>query len=242
MTATTPTSTTPTPSEPASQPHRELHLLAAGCILWLLLASGILLLALANPEQARAVTAGLVAELLGGREAGIPVGLAAGASPWFVWPVSAAQDMGTALLSYPVFLYLLHRYQDSDRYVMRRLRAMQRKAAEHEAFVHRWGPLGIGLFMLVPFLVNGPFIGLVLGRLTGIRTQHLLGPVVAATIITAGLWTFFFDALIQLLDVVHPHIGWILAGAAVGIVAVLGIVDFAREWRTHRNASADSDA
>lgn len=209
--------------------HRELQLFAAGVAVWLLLGTGLLLLALASPAQARAVLSGLFAELAAGREAGIPVALAAGASPWFVWPTSVLQDLGTALVSYPIFLYLLHRYRDSDRYLMRRLRALQKKAAANRPFVRRWGPLGLGLFMLIPFLVNGPFVALIMGRLAGIRTGLMLGPVVVATVITAGMWTFFFDALISLLDAVHPQIGWIVAGVAVSVVAALALTDFLRE-------------
>lgn len=236
-TATTPASPTPTPIK-----HRERELLIAGTLLWLALGTFIALVWLADAAQARALMAGLLAELAAGREAGIPVGLAAGASPWLVWPVSASQDLGTALLGYPVFLYLLHRFQDSDRYLMRRLRSIETKAAKNKAYIEKWGPIGVGLFMLIPFLVNGPYIALVLGRLAGIRTPRLIAPVVVATIVTAGLWTFFFDRLMALLENVHPDTGWYVAGGTATVVVTVGIADFIRETLHERNRSAASDS
>ncbi len=226
--------TAPTPSPPRTL---ERPIFIAGLAIWAVIGAGLILLRLASPLQARAVASGLVAELAGGREAGIPVALALGANPWFVWPTSFLQDLGTAFVSYPIFLYVLHRYHDSDRYVMRRIRLIEEKAEAHEGYVKRWGPVGIGLFMLVPFLVNGPYIALILGRLAGIRTRELLAPVIVATIVTAAIWTFFFDQLLALLLTVHPQIGWIIAGAAAAVVLSLAAIDF---WRDHQRVRSDA--
>ncbi len=203
----------------------------AGLAVWALVGLELILIYIASPDQARAVATGLVAELAGGREAGIPVAIAAGANPWLVWLTSVLQDLGTAFLSYPIFLYILHRFHESDRYLMRRIRLIEEKAAEHRKYVNRWGPLGLGIFMLLPFLVNGPYIALVLGRLAGLRTARMLAPVIIATIVTAAIWTFAFDQLIALLDGVHPQIGWILAGFAAAMVFILAGIDF---WRDHK--------
>lgn len=217
-----------TASEPQAPP---IRIFLAGVALWAALGLEFALLAVLAPEQAKALAAGVGTELAAGREAGVPVGLEQGAHPLLVWQASVTQDLATAFSSYPVFLWLLHRYHDSDRYVMRRLRRIEDAAADHEAYVERWGPIGIAVFMLLPFLVNGPFIGLVVGRLTGIHTRRLILPVVVATIVTAGLWTFFFDGLIRLAGTFLPAAGTWIAGLAVAIVVVLGVIDFVREHR-----------
>lgn len=209
----------------------EVALALFGVAMWGLLAAQLAVLAGLAPDQARAMAVGLGTELAFGREAGIPAGLAAGLHPLLMWETSVVQDFATAFLGYPVFLYLLHRYQDRDLYLMRRLRRIEAKAAEHQQFVHRWGPLGIALFMFVPFLVNGPFVALVLGRLTGIHTRQLLLPVLGATIVIAGAWTFALDGMLRLAGAVDPRLGYAAAGLAVVIVATLGIVDFVREHR-----------
>ena len=212
----------------------EVALALAGLSMWLLLAAQLAALVFFAQDQARAMAIGLSTELAFGREAGIPAGLAAGLHPLLMWETSVLQDFATAFLGYPVFLYLLHRFQDRDIYLMRRLRRIEAKAREHERFVHRYGPLGIALFMLVPFLVNGPLVALVLGRLTGIHTRDLLAPVVAATVLIAGAWTFALDAMLDLANRFDERIGYVAAAVAVIAVATLGIIDFIREHRALR--------
>lgn len=207
----------------------EVQLIGFGLYCWSLLVALILALFLFDPLQARGLLAGVGAELISGREGGVPVGLAAGAHALFVWQGSFLQDFGTAFTGYPIFLYFLHKYHDKDWYIMRKLRRMEDAAQENETYVKRWGPMGIGAFMLVPFLVNGPFVGLVVGRMAGIRTQKLLPIVVGATIITAAAWTFAFDAMIQFADQFDPRFGYWIAGAAITVVLLLGVIDFIKE-------------
>lgn len=213
----------------------ELQLIGFGLFCWGLLAALVLFLFSFDPEQGRALLAGIGAELLSGREGGVPVGLAAGAHALFVWQGSFLQDLGTAFTGYPIFLYFLHKYHDKDWYLMRKLRRIEAAAESHEKYVKKWGPLGIGAFMLVPFLVNGPFVGLVLGRIAGIRTHKLLPVVVASTILTAAAWTFAFDAMIQFANTFDVRIAYGIAAFAVGVVLVLGVVDFIKEHNEIRD-------
>lgn len=205
-------------------------LIAVGLTCWVLIGGLFILLFLfdANPG---AFAAGIGAELASGREGGIPVGLAAGAHPIMVWLGSFLQDLGTAFIGFPMFLWFIHKYHEKDWYLMRKLRRMEAKASSHQAFVDRWGPIGIGAFMMVPFLVNGPFVGLILGRISGIPTQKLLPVVVASTILTAALWTFFFDAMLNLVARVDSRLGLWFALGALGVVLLLGAIDFAKEHK-----------
>ncbi len=85
-------------------------------------------------------------------------------------------------------------------------------------FVHRWGGLGVFLFMLVPFLVNGPLVGAIAGRLTGLRTTDLMLPVVASTCIAAVAWTYFYDEVFRLAGDLDPLLPPILTAIVVGLV------------------------
>lgn len=210
-----------------------------GLGMWALLGLQLGLLAVFLPDQAEAMAIALGTELAFGREAGIPAGLAAGYHPLLMWETSVAQDFATAFLGYPIFLYLLHRFQGRDIYIMRRLRRIEAKAAEHEAYIRKWGPVGIALFMAVPFLVNGPFIALVLGRLTGIHTRHLLAPVITATVVIAGAWTFGVDAMLRVANSFDDQLGVAIAAAAATAVATLAVIDFLREHRHARQDSTD---
>ncbi len=175
-----------------------------------------------------ALIRGLVAELLAGREAGVPVALAGGVPPLVVWQMSATQDLATAFLAFPVVLVFIHRMERRDNWLGRRLTRIEEAAAEHQAYLRKWGPLGVFLFMQVPFLVNGPFIALTAGRVAGIRTWYLLAPVILGTIVAAAAWTYLFDTLIGVTNAIHPMAGWIIAWLMVTIVGVLALVDFVR--------------
>jgi uncharacterized membrane protein len=223
------------PQRPARRPFElELELMLVGIAMWLMLGSLFVFLWLVDTHQARGMMITLGTELAFGREAGIPAGLAAGFNPFLAWAVSVGQDFATAFLAYPIFLFILHKFHDRDVYIMRRLRRIEAKAAEHEEYVERWGPLGIAVFMLLPFMLNGPFVALILGRLTGIPTRHLLLPVVLATIIVAGAWTFAVDAMLTLANSVDERVGYWAVGITVVVIATLGVVDFLREHRASK--------
>ena len=211
-----------------------------GLALMGLIAFEFLLIHVLWPEAFQALLLGFGAEVAAGREAGIPVAIAAGAPRFLVWQLSFTQDLAGALFAFPLFLLLLRRYHDRDNVLMRRLRRVEAAADRHRRAVHRWGPVGLGLFMLVPFLVNGPLIALIVGRLAGMRTREVLWPVVVATIAAAAAWTYFFDRMHALATSVDPRLGWVLAGVAVLVVALLAAIDLVRERRRPSPAPVDA--
>lgn len=228
----------PTPAPPASSSDPDLdegftrissrvvevRIIVIGCIL---LAAVLVELAIASfvwPEAGQAMWRGLVVEMFSGREAGIPLSLEGGAPPWIVAQVSATQDIGIVCLAYPAFLWALHRYRDRDNFVMRRLRRLQQHAVKHRVFVRRWGPFGVFLFMLVPFLINGPLLGAAVGRVAGIATKWLILPVVAATVIAATAWTYAYDLVFNLVEDLDPRIPPALTIAIVASLVLWGII------------------
>jgi uncharacterized membrane protein len=194
------------------------------------------LIALVSPDLARAIVSAVATEVVAGREGGIPVALTGGVPPLLAFQYSVSQDLAWAFLVYPLFLRFIHRYRDRPNVFARRLRRIEDSALEHEAYVERWGPLGVFLFMLLPFLVNGPLVGLVLGRLGGIRTRYLIVPVVAASVVASGAWTFLYDRMFALTDAFDPRLGRWIALGVVGVVLALSVIDVVRD---RRKGSAD---
>lgn len=215
----------------------EVRIIVVGCIL---LTAVLVELAIATyiwPEAGQALWRGVAVEMFSGREAGIPLALEGGAPPWIVAQVSAAQDIGVVCLAYPAFLWALHRYQDRDNFVMRRLRRLQAHAVKHRRFVRRWGPFGVFVFMLVPFLINGPLLGAAVGRVAGIATKWLILPVVAATVIAALAWTYAYDLVFNLVEGLDPRIPPVLTLIIVGSLVAWGIIgevmDARKEAKRH---------
>ncbi len=204
-------------------------LFVIGLVLWSLLCIEITAVWALDPAMAKAALFGMGVEIVTGREGGVATALAAGVPPWLVFQLSATQDIASAFLLYPFFLTLLAKSRAGEHWLGRRLRRIEAAASAHRAYVVRWGPLGIAVFMLVPFLVNGPMVGLMLGRIAGIPTPHVLAPVIVATVVTAALWTFAFDAMFRLAQDVHPDLGaWIAAGM-VALMLFLAWLDWRRD-------------
>lgn len=209
----------------------EKRLVVTGLVL---LAAVVAELAIASalwPGAGAALWQGVGLELFTGREAGIPVALQGDAPPWLVAQVSATQDIGIVCLAFPAVLWALHRYRDRDNFVMRRLRRIQERARARRRFVQRWGPLGIFVFMLVPFLVNGPLLGATMGRVAGIATKYLIAPVVGATVLAALMWAYAYDLLFALVGGLDPRVPPALTLAIVAALVLWGVVGEARDAR-----------
>jgi uncharacterized membrane protein len=222
----------------------ERRLWFAAAVVYGVLAAELTFVWLWDPSWGRAELSAFVAEVFTGREGGIPVAAAAGVPPIVIFTVSVTQDLAAFFLTYPVFLWLLHRHHDAHNFVMRRVRRIEAAAHRHRAYADRWGPVGVFVFMLIPFLVNGPLVGGALGRLAGIPTRRLIVPVVASTVLAAAGWVFFFDQTIGRLEVVDPRVGYLVAGVIlVGLVTagVLGLVVEERRARTARAAASSPE-
>lgn len=198
-------------------PAFERFVLLLGAALLGAVVAEVVLLMVAAPEQGKALWQMVLVEFFAGREAGIPIALGADVPRWLVAQVSATQDIGVVCLAYPLFLRLMHRFRASERWLMVRLRRIQADAEAHRGLVHRWGGIGIFLFMLVPFLVNGPLVGAVAGRLTGMKTTDLAVPVIAATVVAAVAWTYFYDGILWLTGDI-AWLPWVLTGVILALV------------------------
>jgi len=176
---------------------------------------------------------GFSTELFLGREGGIPTYLAWGVPPLLVFQFSFAQDVAAGFLVYPFFLHALHKHHNADNVLMRRLRRIEAAAARHRNLVDRWGAVGVFLFMLAPFLVNGPLVGLMVGRVAAIRTRYLVAPVVLATGVAAAAWTFAYGRMLALAERFDPGFGKWIAVAVALILAALMVWESIQD-RAHR--------
>lgn len=214
----------------------ERGLVLAGLTLLGGLVAELVLLTLWFPAQGIAMWQALAVELVAGREAAIPIALGGGAPRWLVAQASAMQDIGIVCVVYPLFLRLMHRFQHRRTWFLDRMRRIQADADRHRGIVHRWGGFGVFVFMLMPFLVNGPLVGAVAGRLTGLRTADLLVPVVAATVVAAVAWTYFYNQVLSLAGDMHPLLPAILTAVILGLVLGSLVVHETLQMRRERKA------
>lgn len=217
----------------------EGRIIVAGTFLLGFVMFELIILSFADRAAAAAMWRGLAIEMVIGREAGIPASLSGGAPRWLVAQVSATQDLGVVCLAFPAFLWAVAYFRNRKRgegWLMRRLLRLQRKALAHEKFTRRWGPLGVFVFMLVPFLVNGPLLGAIAGRVAGIKAKDLILPIVAATVVAALAWTYAYDAVFDAVGGIDPRIPPLATAAIVCALLSWSVIG---EWREGRAAKAD---
>jgi uncharacterized membrane protein len=212
----------------------EATMIAAGIVLLLLVTAEGILLTVLHPSVGIALWRELAVEITVGREASFPIALDGHVPPLLLVQVSFTQDIGLFCVLFPVFLRVMQRFQRRDNWIMRRLRRIQVAAGRRSHVARRWGPVGIFVFMLVPFLVNGPIIGGAMGRLAGMPTKSLLIPVFASTVVAAFAWTYFYDALLGWAGHLHPALPFILTGCIVGALVSWLLLD---EWLEARRAA-----
>lgn len=209
----------------------EKLLLLGGAGLLGLVVVELTFLTVTSPETGLTMWRAVGIEMVLGREAAIPTALQSDAPRWLVAQVSATQDLGVFCLAYPLFLRLMARRQHRGGWLTVRLQRIQADAQKRRGIVRRLGGFGVFLFMLVPFLVNGPLVGGVAGRLAGLRTSDVLLPVVASTCIAAVAWTYFYDQVLGLAGDLHPALPYVLTFAVVGLVLGLLVLRETLELR-----------
>lgn len=181
------------------------------------------------------------AQLTSGKEVSIPLGLHFGVPVLLVAGTVFVIDLlGTAWV-YPLFYLFRKRNLGRENFAGYFFSRMEGKAATHRRFIERYGAIGLFVFMLVPFAVNGPLIGAIVGKLAGIRTRYILPTVILATAATTSIWTLgWVFARTQLEALTGRYGGHWLALAMVAIVLLvvggsfLGFVRDARRYRSLR--------
>ncbi|MEA3189742.1 MAG: hypothetical protein QOD77_324 [Thermoplasmata archaeon] len=213
----------------------EWSVFVVGWVLLALLVGQVVAVYLVDPFVGRALLQGMAVDMFAGREGAAGVAIHGHAPPLLVAETSALQHLSTGAIMFPLFLSMLTHYHDRDNFFMRRLRRLEAAAGRHQAFVTRWGPVGVFLFMLVPFLVNGPLVGAIVGRLCGIRTRLLIMPVVLATVASALIWTYANERLQHYAARLGDDFPLYMVVAVIALALLIGVIDEVRERREKRS-------
>ncbi len=170
----------------------------------------------------------MATELVTGRETAIPLALDQGVPPAWIALTSLLQNLAMAALLVPLVVAAMRQAEHGQGRMAYLLRRIHQSAEEqrHKA-ASAWG---IFLFMLVPFLANGPIIAGLIGRLVGVESRRLVVAIVAAVIITAAAWSFAYAALTQTLAAVDARLARVPAILAL-CIAILAIIRLAWAMR-----------
>jgi uncharacterized membrane protein len=181
-----------------------------------------------DPQQARAILAGLGALFYAGKEAGLPTGISAGAPALRMGLFVFVADVAFTFLVYPPVHYFLEPGRTHTRVYDWIFGPLHAHADRHREFVQRYGRIGLFLIMLVPFAFNGPLLGAILGRIVGMRARHILPTLVLAIGFTTVFWTVVYALGLEYLAQVHPGLPQVVAGTVLAILTALGVLSYLR--------------
>ncbi len=178
----------------------------------------------------------ILTEITFGREAAIPIGLTGHIDEVWLWQITWTVDMVYFCFLYPVVLTVLHRRAGKGGFFMRRIEKLEAAAYKHRRLAHRYGPWGVFLFMLIPFLVNGPLVGMTLGRISGLPTRKLFLPVITANLFTNAVWVFLYDRFFWELQKISDDLApKVATGVFITVASLAAIGLTIDEWRERRN-------
>lgn len=203
---------------------------------WIALALGLLLLAAGLTLLAALHAAGrsgphlltIGVELLGGREAAIPAGLAAGLSWQSVAATTLLVEWTMLLLGFPILVLAGHR-----------LLAFPRVAAVFEAARARaaarpgTGVLALAALTLTPFLPVGALTSVLIGEMLGLPSRRLLPALMLAELAANVVVALSAAAVVGLFP--DPRV---VAGAASAALLLVALASAFAGRRTRRRGDA----
>lgn len=207
-------------------PYVGLGVVAALLAAWTVLSS-------MSAAEGLAIAAGVGTMAYAGKEVGIPVGLAAGADPVTMAVFVFATDLAITLFVYPVLRFAITVWIERPGLLGAYLRHLRTEADRHRGFVLRHRTWGLLLFMLIPFAINGPLVGAVLGRLIGMRSKQIVPTLVAAIAITTVAWSIVYTYGFRAAEAIDPLYPKLITGGILAVVMSGGAVSILRARRAH---------
>ncbi len=204
---------------------------AVGIVLAVVVVAGWLILLSRSLNQALAVLAGMGTLFYGGKEAGLPVGISAGADPVMMGFFIFFADAAATCFIYPPLHYAIRKWMDRPDFLGRYLRHVRDRGLEKRGLVTRHGTAGLFLFMLVPFAINGPLFGAILGRMMGLRAFQIVPTLLIAIAVTTIAWTIIYALGFSVAETINPALPKLITAAILLFVLLNTIVSF---WRMRR--------
>jgi uncharacterized membrane protein len=223
------------PTPPATPPSTQLvrYLPYLGVIL---VTVGVITLAFlwrADPDLVLALLVGMGTMLYAGKEVGIPVGMTAGAPSILMGSYILLADVAFTCFAYPPMHYAIRSWMNKPGPIGAYLRHVRANAEKHRRFIARHRTWGLFLFMLIPFAINGPLVGALLGRLIGMRARTIIPTLILAIATTTIIWSTIYHVGFEYAERINPVYPKVFTASIVVIVIVSGILSLLRARRAH---------
>lgn len=170
-----------------------------------------------SPEDAQVFIGMTATAIMFGRAAGMAFGYTLLLDNLTVIPISMVIETIMVLIFYPLFVF-------SWRHLMvlkplkRFFGRIQKSAEANQDIVHRYGIVGLFIFVWFPFWMTGPVVGCVIGFFMGLPAWFNIPVVLGGTYIAIIGWAFFLHTLHKQVASYSPYAAMILMAVLIVII------------------------
>lgn len=215
----------------------EGHIFLMGLFGLSIYAGGLLALALLAPERLHIYLSITAAHITFGRAAGMSFGYAANLSNVTVITLAFIIEALTVLIFYPLFVFSW-RYATALPFLKTPMERLHEAAVTHRDVIHRYGLIGLFVFVWLPFWMTGSVIGCVIGGLLEMRPWMTVGVVLGGAYAAIISWTLILRKL-------HYHLSGFGAYTTplvvVAFAIILGVVGKIRQRNSRSKHSQACD-
>ena len=178
------------------------------------------------PQKAASMCA---ADNFAGQAATLSIGLQLEIPRWIVILLSISFSLTSLFLFYPVIVYF-YEHVVEIKIIGPALNSAKKMAERQQSKMQRYGPIGIGIFVWIPFFMTGSIVGAVLGYVIGLRTKTVMLTVIIAVVTSAISWGIAFDYMLESAESVGKFFPLIMVGG------IFALATFSRLRKLYRLA------
>jgi len=197
-----------------SSPEGRLLLAGAGLAFIYSLWLGVRVLL--SPDESQVLVGMTATQIMFGRAAGMAFGYSLGLGQKMVIPICMILETIMVLVLFPLFVFSW-RHLLIIKGLKKIFERMHRAAESRKGLVHRYGIIGLFIFVWFPFWMTGPVIGCVIGFLLGLKVRVNIPVVLGGTYAAIFGWVFFLRHF-------HDHVASYSSYAAMALMGLLVII------------------
>ncbi len=181
--------------KPSREAWRQLFRTTEGRILLLGIAvalTGLIVMGVVafwSPDTSQMIGTMTFFNIVFGRAVSMSIGYAGGYGHALVVPVNMWVESVLVLLFYPIFVFSMRKLVVFPK-LKKFLERTNEAAERHYDKVHRYGIIGLFVFVWFPFWMTGPVVGSAIGYLLGFPAWLTLSVVFTGTYIAMGGWAY----------------------------------------------------
>ena len=187
---------------------------------------------LLSPDESQVLVGMTATQIMFGRAAGMAFGYSLGLGQKMVIPICMILETIMVLVLFPLFVFSW-RHLLVIKGLKKIFERMHKAAETHKGMVHRYGIIGLFVFVWFPFWMTGPVVGCVIGFLLGLKVWVNMTVVLGGTYAAIFGWAFFLRHF-------HDHVASYSSYAAMALMGLLIIIIILGHF-LHRTLREDRD-